>query len=243
MLGDLSARYESNGDVGAISDNELDWGGKSYGCYQFSSRAGTVERFIQYLKDTSVSISGENSVTLSDENGVTLSDEARMITRNIGHCLGTECIGSLAFDDVWRTYAHQYKDLFFRLQHGFIKKEYYDVAVDLLRRDLFYMERHTDVLADVVWSRSVHYGPYWIVDLFQEALAFMPMTVPNMYPNLSYVDHIRFDWDLIDAVYTVCSSYEWNHGPYCESLNERFRWERYDALLALDGEYKERNIW
>ena len=81
----------------------------------------------QYLKDSSVSISGEN--------GVTLSDEARMITRNMGHCLGTECIGSLAFDDVWRTYAHQYKDLFFRLQHRFSKKEYYDVAVDLLRSE------------------------------------------------------------------------------------------------------------
>ena len=35
MLGDLSARYESNGDVGAISDNELDWGGNPMDAISF----------------------------------------------------------------------------------------------------------------------------------------------------------------------------------------------------------------
>ena len=31
MIGDLSKEYESNGDIGAISTGEGDYGGKSYG--------------------------------------------------------------------------------------------------------------------------------------------------------------------------------------------------------------------
>ena len=51
MLGDLSSRYESSGDPGTVSSGYGDPGGKSYGLYQFSSNAGTLDEYIQWLQD------------------------------------------------------------------------------------------------------------------------------------------------------------------------------------------------
>ena len=48
MLGDLSAKYESNGNPGLISSGKGDPGGKSYGCYQLSSKAGSLQDFIRW---------------------------------------------------------------------------------------------------------------------------------------------------------------------------------------------------
>lgn len=50
MLGELSSVYESNGDWGAISSGEDDYGGKSYGAYQLASNPGTVQRYINWLR-------------------------------------------------------------------------------------------------------------------------------------------------------------------------------------------------
>jgi len=49
MLGSLSARYESNGDPGAIGRTEGDAGGASYGAYQFATNAGVPEAFVAWL--------------------------------------------------------------------------------------------------------------------------------------------------------------------------------------------------
>lgn len=49
MLGSLTARFESGRDgVSAIGYDRM--GGTSYGKYQLSSRAGTMDRFLTYLK-------------------------------------------------------------------------------------------------------------------------------------------------------------------------------------------------
>jgi hypothetical protein len=48
MIGDLSKEYESNGDIGAISTGEGDYGGKSYGMYQLASNVGSVDDFIAW---------------------------------------------------------------------------------------------------------------------------------------------------------------------------------------------------
>lgn len=49
MLGDLSARYESDGNCGCISNNPGDAGGKSYGMYQFASRPGILQDYCMWL--------------------------------------------------------------------------------------------------------------------------------------------------------------------------------------------------
>ena len=51
MLGDLSKKYESNGDPGTISSGYGDAGGKSYGMYQFSSTMGVVDNYVKWLRE------------------------------------------------------------------------------------------------------------------------------------------------------------------------------------------------
>ena len=47
MIGDLSKRYESNGNAGCISNGYGDAGGKSYGMYQLSSNMGVVDDYVR----------------------------------------------------------------------------------------------------------------------------------------------------------------------------------------------------
>lgn len=44
-LGSLSARYESRGDVGAVSSGKGDIGGISYGTYQLTTASGNAQKF------------------------------------------------------------------------------------------------------------------------------------------------------------------------------------------------------
>ena len=49
MLGDLSAKYESSGDPGSVSSGYQDPGGKSYGAYQLSSNAKSLQSFLNWM--------------------------------------------------------------------------------------------------------------------------------------------------------------------------------------------------
>lgn len=50
MLGDTSARFESNGKAGTISTGRGDFGGRSYGAYQFSSSMGVADAYAAQSK-------------------------------------------------------------------------------------------------------------------------------------------------------------------------------------------------
>ena len=45
----LARKYESNGDPSCVSTGEGDLGGVSYGLYQLSSQAGSVESFLAWV--------------------------------------------------------------------------------------------------------------------------------------------------------------------------------------------------
>ena len=45
----LVLRYEAGGDPATVSSGSGDLGGRSYGTYQFSSTAGVVDDFVQWL--------------------------------------------------------------------------------------------------------------------------------------------------------------------------------------------------
>lgn len=143
MLGDLSAKYESNGDPGAISSGWGDLGGVSYGCYQLASNTGSVQSFLQWLKD---------------------------IGHTYGQSLGNLVPCTPNFDALWRTIAKVDGENFKQLQHGYIKEKYYDPAVELLRRYYFNIENHSEVMQDVIWSRAVQYGAGNIVEMFEDAV-------------------------------------------------------------------------
>ena len=207
MLGDLSKKYESSGDAGTISSGYGDAGGKSYGMYQFSMTMGVVDKYVKWLQ----------------ENGYWFGSELAKYT-----------VGSSYFDDAWRFLANSdNRGDFERSQHDFTKALYYDKACNLLADSGYHVNKHSRAMKDVVWSRAVQYGPYQIVDMFDEACKHLG------YPNLSYVDHISFDDGMIKAIYLdVCSTPEWTNGSPAlrQGLYSRFENECADALKMLHEE-------
>lgn len=204
MLGDLSAKYESNGNPATISSGFLDLGGKSYGMYQLASDVGSVHAYLGWLK--------RNNYWFADK-------------------LLEHAVGSAPFDDVWEFLGTgENKEDFAKSQHDYIKYAYYDEACEALRRNNFDVDKHSEVMKDVVWSRAVQYGAGNIVDMFTEACQKLG------HPNLSYVDDKHFDKAMIKAIYLeVCSTPEWTNGsPHLRyGLYARFKNECEEALAKL----------
>ena len=211
MLGDLSAKYESNGDPGCISTGYNDPGGKSYGMYQFSSKAGTLAEYVSWLQ----------------HNGYWFGQE-----------LAKYEPASSDFDSAWTWIANgENRDDFAASQHAFIKATFYDPAVQILREHGWDIDKHSYVMQDVVWSRAVQYGVGYIAEMWEDACHAMYNINHGEfvgYPNLTYIDDARFDYDLITAIYLkVCSSEEWNNSALRDSLNQRFESECNDAIARL----------
>lgn len=204
MLGELSARYESNGDPSSISSGAFDLGGKSYGMYQLASNVGSVHAYLGWAK----------------RNGYWFADK-----------LMEHPVGSASFDAFWSFLGDSgNRDDFAKSQHDFIKDSYYEPAVEALKANGYDIEKHSEVMKDVVWSRAVQYGAGNVVDMFTEACNTLG------HPNLSYVDAEWFDKAMIKAIYLdVCSTEEWTDGsPHLRfGLYNRFKRECEDALAKL----------
>lgn len=141
-LGNLSAKYESNGDAAAVSTGWGDLGGVSYGAYQLASNTGSVHSFVRWLR-----------------------------TKNYpaGNLLGQHEPGTRNFSAAWMWCADKLPD-FGDVQHDYIKYAYYDPAAELLAEAGYHLENHYEVMKDVVWSRAVQYGTGYIVEMFEEAV-------------------------------------------------------------------------
>ena len=154
MIGKLSAKYESNGDMATISTGEGDKGGKSYGCYQFSSAMGVVDSFVQYL---GASYPGYYEKLSQYE------------------------VGSNEFDAAWLYFALNDHDKFFEAAHNYTKAVYYDAAYNNLIEELgIDLNEHSDTLKDVVWSAAVQFSARWIVELFEDAAKLAGKDIDEM---------------------------------------------------------------
>ena len=182
-LGDLSASYESNGNPGCVSSGYGDLGGISYGAYQLASAAGSVDAFLEWgINQCGYYADYANSLNQYDVN-------------------------SDAFIQEWKSLASADSQGFLQMQHDYIKSEYYDKACRYLANEGFHADNHSNALKDVIWSRAVQYGPGNVVDLFNEGLAYVPGYTSEW--NLSWVDALRFDYDLIVGIYESNKSDEW----------------------------------
>lgn len=215
-LGDLSKKYESNGNPSIISSGEGDYGGVSYGMYQLSSAMGSVDEFIDWGLHCGVA----NYVNYANQ---------------LDNC---RPINSSQFKAKWRELGDSPYTNFSSMQHDYIKFAYYDVAVRNLKRAYFKIENHSDAIKDVVWSSAVQYGAGEVVELFQSGMRYVP-SYENGW-NLSYIDALRFDYDLIVGVYETRKQHPWiwNGNPESikESLRNRFDNEKRDALLMFERE-------
>lgn len=211
MLGKLSEWYESGGrGPGTISDGNGDRGGKSYGLYQIALNPGTLSNFIQWMIN---------------------SDDA--IKRQYGTALNAHELASEAFDSVWLDIANNDGTTFARQQHEYIEYSHYGPVVRELKGLGLNIEKHSEALKDVLWSRAVHY-PAYAAKLFKLALKWVPGYTSDW--DLSYVDDKRFDYDLIVGVYEQAKIWndEDNMGSAVyEGLANRFESEKQDALKLL----------
>ena len=220
----LARKYESNGDPACVANNPGDLGGISYGLYQFASKVGVVDAFVDWLCD--------------------YPDAA---FANYGKVLAAHETNSSEFIKQWKELGTIDPGNFGKLQDEYIKNRYYDVAAKKLAEKYFNANKHNDALKAVILSRAVQNGPSGCVRLFELAAQKLG------HANLSYIDDAWFDGDLIGVIYDYLivecdlsrpdgngiwrSPDDFCHGSksIILALRSRFIRERSDALALLTG--------
>lgn len=147
-LGTLTARFESGKEgIAAIGYDRM--GGTSYGKYQLSSRAGTMSRFIDYLKT--------EEPAWADR----LADAGPANTRSRRGTMPTE----------WRAIAAESPERFEALQEKFIMKTSYRPALEAIKTST-----HLDVadlshaVQEVLHSTAVQHGANGAARIFSRAV-------------------------------------------------------------------------
>ncbi|MBQ2378280.1 MAG: hypothetical protein II297_07760 [Clostridia bacterium] len=139
LLGSVTAKYESNGNPGAISSGNGDAGGVSFGAYQFASRAGVPLTFANWCINT----------------GSAIETGSRLIA-----AYNTDNGYGETFKAEWRALAAEDPSTFLAVQHAFVKATYYDAIVSRVEKNVagFDIDTYGIALKNVFWSRSVQHG-------------------------------------------------------------------------------------
>lgn len=139
-LGILSEKYESNGDPGCVSSGEGDYGGKSYGAWQLSSKLGSLDNFVNWL-------SGENNEFYTKLINARKLDNGLNCGKN--------------FDVAWKAIAKENYNEFYNLQHTYTKITFYNDLVNRLEKSGDFNKILNDFSArNVLWSTAVQHGGY-----------------------------------------------------------------------------------
>lgn len=145
-LGSASAKYESNGNPGAIGYDKT--GGYSYGEYQIATNTGTMNNYMESLKTSDP----DAYAKLQAAGGV---DAAKA--------------GTPEFQSAWKDLAANDPN-FEASQHSFIQSTHYDVAAANIQNSTgLDISTRSKAVQDAVWSTSVQNGPNSSV--FTNALA------------------------------------------------------------------------
>lgn len=222
MLGDISGKYESGNRPGAVSSGTGDLGGVSYGAHQFI--ASVANAFVKWLVKQG---------------------------SPYGERLAQFQAPSSQFSAVWKEIADEDPQGFLMWQHKYTEMQYYVPACRYLEVANYHINKHSEAVKEMVFSRSVQYGAYYIVELFMEALKCWN----SEWLNLSYIDDKYFDKGLIEHVYEFLiqecdnayqvssglyhSPHDWANGSYDVvkiGLRNRFINERNDLLELLESE-------
>ncbi|WP_291633451.1 vgrg protein [Clostridium sp.] len=146
-LGLTAAKYESNVNPGTISNTTGDYGGKSYGAWQFSSKTGSLDSFISSLNVN------------NKEFYLKLSDAKAKDGNKFG--------GN--FDASWTNIAISNNDKFLKLQQDYIKQNYYDTAAQTLKSKYgFDISEKSDALKESLLSTVVQHGVGGALSVFSK---------------------------------------------------------------------------
>lgn len=144
-LGQTSETYETGGKgAGTISSYTTsgDFGGASYGSYQFASYLPTVM---------------PNGT--SRRNWKTAPIQGYLNNSRYGDKFAGMVPATKEFDDMWKKIASEDAIAFKKDQHDYIKTNYYDVLVSNLKRNGLNVKGFGPAVQDCVWSTAVQYGP------------------------------------------------------------------------------------
>ena len=148
VSGDLSAKFESGSNgVSAIGYDRV--GGTSYGKYQIASKTGTMDKFIQFLKDKAPEIAekllGAGPADTGSKAG--------------------------AMPDLWKQIAEADPGGFEKLQHDFIQGSHYDPAAKMILENTgIDINSLPAPVREVLWSTSVQHGPTGASRLISKAI-------------------------------------------------------------------------
>jgi hypothetical protein len=146
-LGGISSKYESSGNPGAISNTPGDYGGKSYGTWQFSSKTGSLNSFVNWLKENHSDFYSKLASAKSQD----------------GNAFGVN------FDEAWTSISKASRSQFFNAQSDYVKQAFYDrAAVTLKKRIGFNIDGRSNALKESLWSTVVQHGVGGAVNIFSK---------------------------------------------------------------------------
>lgn len=190
-LGLRASKYESNLDPSSISNTPGDYGGKSYGAWQFSSKTGSLDSFINSLKETNPNVYSRLSSAKATD----------------GNTFGNN------FDAAWKSLAASSKDGFLSLQQNYIKQTYYDkVAQDLKSKFDFDLNQKSAALKESVWSTVVQHGVGGANAIFSK------LNLNNNDRNI--INNLYNERQKVDLYFRNCSS-EVKQGVYNRFVREK----------------------
>ena len=130
-VGFISAKYESGGDGGRVSSGEGDAGGVSYGVSQFSSKTGSADSFISWLK----------------KNNPTMASAFK------NHKAGTT-----EFSNAWKQTFSQYGDDFTKIQRQYTYDNFVMPLANLAKEKTGVDYTRSTALKELLYSTAIQFG-------------------------------------------------------------------------------------
>lgn len=131
-LGSISAKYEAGGfNGGAVSSGNGDYGGISYGIPQFSTKSGSADNFVSWLKK---------------------------VNPNMGSVFGNTKAGTTDFTNAWKNAYSKYGDDFSSLQTQYAFENYAKPLADLAKQKTGVDYTRSPALQELVYSTALQFG-------------------------------------------------------------------------------------
>lgn len=213
VTGALSALFESGEDISVIGYDAH--GGTSYGKFQLSSRAGTMDQFIKYLRkqkpDWARRLQAAGEADTGGKNG-------RM-------------------PRIWKQLASENPELFESLQDRFVHDNHYKPALQaLIRNTGLDPKEMSPALQEVLFSTAVQHGPGGAARIFSRAMNKTEQKVAASGKNEA-ADQSLFDKSLIENIYALRSrQFGSSSGRVRSAVQSRLQEEKALALAMLDGD-------
>ncbi len=218
-LGSLAAKFES-GDKGAAAIGFDRTGGTSYGKFQISSRAGTMNRFLSYL--------GEHEPAWAERLG-------KSGPANTGSAKGQ-------MPAEWARIAAESPERFERLQTEFIKKDHYQPAREKIREMTGVdIEASKPALREALFSTAVQHGASGAARIFNAAIDKF-LNKPEA-GQAAQVGSKSFDQALVSEVYNKRQhQFGGSTEAVRQSVRGRLSQEKDMVLAMLDKKGMNRTV-